>query len=260
MGLLRRRPNQLAGIAGSLQGRHILVTGGAGVLGRGIVRVLAEAGAAVTVTDLDQDALDRLVSDEAHAAGPVAARISDVRDPDAIAALLDGLDRPLDGLVNNVGIDPYPREPADLATDTMRTVYETNVLGPLALTREVLERFRTQDTASSIVFITSIHHEVLRLQPGYSATKAALAMAMRELALDVAPTGIRINAVAPGHVALGRRGRPVYSRGAPLGEVSLHPVEIGKAVWFLLNDDLSAGITGITLTVDRGMSLVFPRW
>ncbi|MGD2052095.1 MAG: SDR family oxidoreductase [Acidimicrobiia bacterium] len=260
MGFLRRRPHQLAGIAGTLQGRHILVTGGAGVLGRGIVRVLAEAGAAVTVTDLDQDALDRLVADEAQAAGRVTGTVSDVRDPDAIAALLDGLDPPLDGLVNNVGIDPYPREPADLDPDTMRTVYETNVLGPLTLTRDALARFRERETPASIVFITSIHHEILRRQPGYSTTKAALTMAMRELALDAAPAGIRVNAVAPGHVALGRRGRPIYSRGAPLGEVSLHPVEVGKAVWFLLNDDLSAGITGTTLTIDRGMSLVIPGW
>ncbi len=260
MGILRRRPGKLTGIAGSLSGRHVLVTGGAGVVGGGIVRVLAEAGADVTVTDLDQQALDRLVAAEADAAGTVVGALSDVRDPAAITALLEGLDQPLDGLVNNVGLDPYPREPPDLDTDTMRTVYETNVLGPLTLTREVLERFRRREKPASIVFITSIHQAVLRRQPGYSATKAALAMAMRELALDAAPTGIRVNAVAPGHVAVGRRGNPVYSRGAPLGEVSLHPVEIGKAVWFLLNDDLAAGITGATVTVDRGMSLVTPHW
>ncbi len=260
MGFLRRRPGQLTGIAGSLSGRHVLVTGGAGLVGGGIVRVLAEAGAAVTVTDLDREALDRLVSTEAQAAGTVVGVVSDVRDPAAVTALLDGLDRPLDGLVNNVGMDPYPREPLDFDADTMRAVYETNVLGPLALTGEVLERFRAQNQPASIVFITSIHQDVLRRQPGYSTTKAALSMAMREVAFDAAPTGIRVNAVAPGHVAVGRRGRPVFSRGAPLGEVSLHPVEIGKAVWFLLNDDLSAGITGATLTVDRGMSLVTPRW
>jgi NAD(P)-dependent dehydrogenase (short-subunit alcohol dehydrogenase family) len=260
MALLRRRPGKLTGISGSLTGRHVLVTGGAGLVGRGIVRVLAEAGAAVTITDIDPDALDRAVAAEARAAGPVVGALSDVRDPDAITALLDGLERPLDGLVNNVGLDPYGREPLDLDLETMRRVYETNVLGPLVLTREVLERFRSQDRSGSIVFITSIHQEILRRQAGYSSTKAAISMAMRELAYDAAPAGIRVNAVAPGHVAIGRRGNPVFSRGSPLGEVSLHPVEVGKAVWFLLNDDLAAGITGATLTVDRGMSLVTPRW
>ncbi len=260
MRFLRRRHDQLKGIAGSLPGRHVLVTGGAGVVGRGIVRVLAEAGATVTATDIDQKALDDLVVGEADAAGTVMGVLSDVRYPAAVAALLDGLAQPLDGLVNNVGLDPYDREPMDLDEDTMRTVYETNVLGPLVLTREALARFRSQDRRGSIVFITSIHQDILRRQPGYSSTKAAISMAMRELAFDAAPSGIRVNSVAPGRVAADRRGKPVYSRGAPLGEISLHPVEIGKAVWFLLNDDLSGGITGATLTVDRGMSLITPRW
>lgn len=260
MGILRRGPGRIRGVSGTLADRHILVTGGGGVVGPGIVRVLAEAGADVTFTDIDVAAIATVTRANAHAAGNVSGVEADIRDHAAMTAVLDALATPLDGLVNNVGMDPYPRRPIDLTIPTMESVFRTNVLGPLDLTAAVIERMAAGGRTGSIVFITSIHATVLRGQPGYSATKAALEIAMRELAADAAPHGIRVNAVAPGHVAVNRRDHVIPSRAAPLGRVSLHPIDIGKAVWFLLNDQISAVITGATLTVDRGMSLLLPDW
>jgi NAD(P)-dependent dehydrogenase (short-subunit alcohol dehydrogenase family) len=93
-----------------------------------------------------------------------------------------------------------------------------------------------------------------------AAGSAYLRAEARRLARLFSPNGIRINTVVVGHVAKNRRGQPVASRSAPLGHVSVHPVEVGKAVWFLLNDDLSAGVTGAELTLDRGVSLLRPDW
>ena len=83
---------------------------------------------------------------------------------------------------------------------------------------------------------------------------------MQRLAREDAPNGIRVSAVAPGQVGTHRRNRPIVSRVAPLGHASVHPVEVGKAAWFLINEDLSAGITGTTIKVDRGATLLRPEW
>ena len=93
-----------------------------------------------------------------------------------------------------------------------------------------------------------------------AAGSAYLRTETARLARSFAPNGIRINTVAVGHVASNRRGNAVASRSAPLGHVSVHPVEVGKAVWFLVNDDLSGGFSGAELTLDRGASLVGPDW
>ena len=83
---------------------------------------------------------------------------------------------------------------------------------------------------------------------------------MENLAAEYAPNGIRVNAVAPGPVGANRRDNPLSSRATPLGHVTVHPVEVGKAVWFLVNDELSAAMTGTTLKIDRGASLLRPEW
>jgi NAD(P)-dependent dehydrogenase (short-subunit alcohol dehydrogenase family) len=109
---------------------------------------------------------------------------------------------------------------------------------------------RDAGRTGSVVLVTGIDHD----GPA-AATIAFLDSEMRRLARNMATNGIRVNAVAPGHVAVNRRGNPVSSRVAPLGHSSIHPVEVGKAAWMLVNEDLSGGITGATLTVDRGASL-----
>jgi NAD(P)-dependent dehydrogenase (short-subunit alcohol dehydrogenase family) len=127
--------------------------------------------------------------------------------------------------------------------------------GAVSLARLATEEMRNRGLAGSIVVVS----EIERSGPSPAAT-SYLRSEMMQLAREVAPNGIRVNAVVAGHVAVSRRGNVVSSRAAPLGHSSLHPVEIGKAAWFLMNDDLSGGITGTALRVDRGASLLLPEW
>ena len=87
----------------------------------------------------------------------------------------------------------------------------------------------------------------------YSASKAAVGMLVRELAVDLAPFGIRVNAVAPG--AVDNSGRESDERAILLYRTPMNPVYIARAIAFLASDHHSAFTTGATLTVDAGLSL-----
>lgn len=107
----------------------------------------------------------------------------------------------------------------------------------------------------SIVFITTIE------RTGVGGSVAAfLRSEMADLADSLAPNAIRVNAVSCGPIGVTTRGRPRSSRATPLGHITIHPIDVGKAVWFLLNEDLSAAVTGSTVRVDRGASLTRPDW
>ncbi len=201
----------------------------------------AAAGAHTTLASPDRVAIDLQLRKLEDSPRQVEKRV--VGSATDIDRLVNG-EAPLpDGLVVN---------PSHFALDS-DTVFSPQqaVLVAGAVTRGIRDAGRL----GSVVFLTTIRHASVD-----SSGAAYLLAEMERLAHDVAANGIRVNAVATGQVAVNRRGKPISSRSSPLGHVSLHPVEVGKAVWFLLNEDLSGGITGATLTVDRGASLLRPDW
>ena len=242
--MFRKRPDQIRGIAGSLDGRHIVVADGTTGPGPGIVRVLADAGATVHFFGNAEPAIDLQLRALGHPPGaitatalpngwPPADEIGPAAPPFEIVVAnpshLDLVSAPAAGLLGPIEAVQYAETAATSLRDTGRT--------------------------GAIVLVTGIDHG----RAGAAAI-AYLTTEMERLARVYAPNGIRVNAVAPGHVATNRRNRAVTSRTAPLGHVSVHPVEVGKAVWFLVNEDLSAGITGSTLRIDRGAALLRPEW
>lgn len=250
MALFSRKNDRIRGIAGTLEHDRVLVTGGAAGAGPGIVRVLAAAGAAIVFTDPDHVAVDLLAREVESSARPVVGLADRSWAGDGLPALLAAAGDPIDALV----INPAPAEPVEGPAGAVRIIEK-----PLALADLAIRRMLDTGRSGRIVFVTSVAAEILGhdlLAPGW----AALEQGMRQLARDYARNGIRVNAVAPGTVAAGRRGRAVTDRTAPLGHVTIHPIDVGKGVWFLLNDDLSAAITGTTLRVDRGLSLLTANW
>jgi len=233
-----KRADRIKGIAGSLTGSTVLVGDSVAGAGPGIVRTIAEAGAAVIATSADRAMLDVELSRARDTPGQITGLAVDP----AVGSLADTvpthLTAPLDGLVLNPRLD---------STEDTRSW--------LALANALMSQMRDTGTTGSVVFITGIN----RRGPE-GAAAAALQARVEDLAADFAANAIRVNAVAPGPIGANRRGRPRSHSATPLGHVTLHPVEIGKAVWFLLNDDLSAGITGATINVDRGASLLRPNW
>jgi NAD(P)-dependent dehydrogenase (short-subunit alcohol dehydrogenase family) len=93
----------------------------------------------------------------------------------------------------------------------------------------------------------------------YSATKAALGMLVKELAVDAAPYGIRVNGIAPGWVAVDEQGGVLRHLYTPLGQSSIDPACIARAAVFLVSDYHSPATTGAVLTIDGGLSLYNAR-
>jgi hypothetical protein len=195
-----------------------------------VLRVLAAAGATVLAAATDEAMLDVTI-----------ARIDN--PPHPIQAV------PLKQLEEHwATIDAVFINPPDV--ETAATVDPW-----LAIARDAVAAMRNRGHAGSVVFISGIER---------SGTTGSLAAYMRseleDMAASVAPNAIRVNAVACGPIGSTRRGQPQSHRATPLGHVTVHPVEVGKAAWFLLNDEISGAVTGATLRVDRGASLNRPDW
>jgi 2-deoxy-D-gluconate 3-dehydrogenase len=247
-----------------LSGRTAIVTGGAMGIGCGIVRRLAEAGANVVVVDLDPRAAEDIVAEENHErAGSAVAVPADVSDPLDVKRMVEtAVDSfgAVDILVNNAGI--YPVCPlAELDLRTFRHVIDVNLTGLYLCTKEASARMIDQGRGGRIVNVTSIdalHPSMVGLAH-YDASKHGAWGFTKNVALELAPQGIWVNAIAPGGIKTPGLGdideetMATFAQMIPMGRLG-DPDEIGRAVLFLASD-LSSYMTGIQLVVDGGRLL-----
>jgi NAD(P)-dependent dehydrogenase (short-subunit alcohol dehydrogenase family) len=241
--------------------RVALVTGAAGGIGRATVSRLRARGYAIIAEDISP-AVEELGADEAIV--PLQADVSLTGTAQRAVALAQERFGRLDLLVNNAGL--FLRKPTEACTDEdFDVLMAVNVRGAFSHARESLAALAA--TKGSIVNLASISGLVG--QPGqtiYSMTKGALVQLTRQLAVEHAHRGIRVNAVAPGavdteFVARARDAAadpdPAASRARaisnhPIGRI-LTPGEIAEAIVFLASDAAS-GITGTILSVDGGFT------
>lgn len=238
-----------------LDGRVAVVTGGGAGIGRGIAEGLAAFGASVSVWERDPDT--------AHAAAAAVdghAVVVDVRDggavDDALSATLERLGA-VDVLVNNAGGTFFAPllETSDGGFDAL---HRANLGHVLRCTRRVAAAMVDAGTGGSIINVTSI--EGVRAAPGYAAYAAAKAGVVnftQTAAVELAPHGIRVNALAPDVClteALLALAGPDQERtpgaAVPLGRAG-HVDDLAGAAVFLASD-LASYITGVTLHVDGG--------
>jgi NAD(P)-dependent dehydrogenase (short-subunit alcohol dehydrogenase family) len=233
-----------------LAGKTALITGAGRNIGRSIALEMAAQGATVLFTDFDEGRC-RAVEAELRAIHPgargFASDVSRTADNEALLAHLRGRASTLDVLVNNVGA---------FGNGDFEMTYRTNILGPLHLTMGCVDMMIARGVAGSIIFVTSIHQDAVCHTAAYSSSKAALAMVIKELALELAPRRIRVNGIAPGFVKDDGQGRAESHAETPLMQSSVPPRFIGRAAVYLAADYFSQHTTGSVLTIDGGLSLV----
>ncbi len=244
-----------------LQGKTAIVPGGATKIGQAIVQAFSEAGVRVMVADIAEEAGKAMVRDG------VAFQRCDLRSDEDIAKLVTETRKELgriDFLVN-VACSYLDNGAATTRADWL-TALDINIVGSVMLMQAA--RADLAATRGAIVNFGSISSRVA--QAGrwvYPVSKAAILQLTRNQAMDLAPDGIRVNAVSPGwtwsnimdQLTDGNRAK-TDSVAAPfhlLGRVA-NPEEVASAVLFLCSDDASF-ITGTDLCVDGGYSAMGPE-
>ncbi|MBR0671470.1 SDR family NAD(P)-dependent oxidoreductase [Neoroseomonas soli] len=241
-----------------LDGRRVLVTGASLGIGRAVALAVAAAGAEVVLAARRRPGLEDVAGLIAAAGGRAAVLPFDAADPAAIRAAVASAGA-LDGLVNNAG--SVTREPfLDVSEAEMDRVLALNVKGATIVAQEVA-RGMAKTGGGTIVNIASIAGLVgSRNRSLYAATKHAVVGLTKVMALELAPRGIRVNAVCPGLVntplAADLMADAAFVAAArariPLGRI-LEPADIAGPTVFLLSN-ASSGITGIAMPVDGGVT------
>jgi 3-oxoacyl-[acyl-carrier protein] reductase len=253
---------------GKLAGRVAIVTGASRGIGAAIVEELALAGATVVASAPAADPSDELAETLSRRGLSVRAAVADVTDPARVEELAarthDELGR-IDVLVNNAGVGavvPTDRLPLDLWS----RVLAVNLTGPLVCSQAVGRRMIAAGRGV-IVNVGSIFGETgMPMRAAYAATKHGLLGLTRVLAVEWAPHGVRVVAVAPAFVRTGLDDRDQcdggytaddIARRTPLGRYA-EPSEIARTVAFLASDDASF-VTGSSVAVDGGW-LAYGGW
>jgi len=240
-----------------LSGKNVLITGAGGAIGKSIAIEMAKQGSGIFFTEVDKGKCESLEK-ELHKYQVISQGfISDITSTRDINHLLVSLSKEriaIDILVNNVGID-IDTSIRKLDLDVWRKMYHTNVFGPLDLTQHISKMMIDHQINGSIIFITSIHQWIVRRGAGYSSSKAALGMIIKELALELSPFKIRVNGIAPGNVREDKDGKPFPHNYTPLHNTSINPCFIGRAAVYLASDFFSKFTTGTVIKIDAGLSL-----
>jgi 3-oxoacyl-[acyl-carrier protein] reductase len=247
-----------------LNGKTALVTGGASGFGAEVVRSYVREGARVVILDLNEDgakAVAREAGGETLAVGGDVTRQTDIER--AVKSAVDGFGG-LDIVVNNAGWTFRNKPLMEVTEEEFDRVFAINVKSIFLMTNAVVPVMRKQG-GGNIINVGSTAG--VRPRPGltwYNATKGAVNLMSKSMAVELAPDKIRVNCVAPvmGETALLEafmgvkdtpENRAKFLATIPLGRLAT-PADIANACVYLGSDD-SAFITGVVLPVDGGRTI-----
>ncbi|GAS90516.1 short-chain dehydrogenase/reductase SDR [Mycolicibacterium brisbanense] len=242
-----------------MHGRTALVTGSTGGLGVAIAKALAAEGARVIVTGRNKVRGDAVVAGIRSAGGAADFVAADLGAGEDEVRRLAAAAGDVDILVNNAGVWSIPEPTADISEATLLESYRANVVGPFLLTGALAPGMVARGRGA-VVNIGSITGLIGGDKSAlYNSTKAAVHSLTKSWAAEYGPSGVRVNAVAPGPIATERAAEaadhvaPVLAR-IPSRRMST-PEEVAAAVVFLAGDD-AANIHGAILSVDGGWAAV----
>lgn len=241
-----------------LEGKRAVVTGGGSGFGEGIVRAFAAEGARVAVADINDDAARRVADDVDCAAIPV-----DVADAASVAEMIREARAALGGidiLVNNAGITHQPAPLEEVSEADFDRVLAVNAKSVYLTAREVVPAMKARGSGVILNIASTAGVSPRPRLNWYNASKGWMITATRAMAVELAPFGIRVNAINPvagetpllatfmGEDTPEMRAR--FLATIPLGRFST-PGDIAAAAVYLCSDEASM-VTGVALEVDGG--------
>ena len=249
-----------------LTGKRILITGGLGAIGRVVVRVLAEHGAHVLVNDIrDPDEAQAAMATEGLTGLAVSYYPCDCRDLDAVQALFGQLEE--ENLLPHTvcchaGL-VHPGPIGNFSVQEFDATIDLNLRAAFLVSQTAVQHWQRRPTGGHLIYTTSWVQDVPWPEiTAYTVSKSGMRTLMRGYARELAPSGIRANAIAPGIVGVGMARQqwdtdPSYksraSKAIPLGDLQT-PESVAHGFLFLCSD-MASYMTGSVLLVDGGCSL-----
>jgi citronellol/citronellal dehydrogenase len=249
---------------GLFAGQVVLVTGGGTGIGRCIAHEIAALGGTPVLAARHEEALRATAAEIADAGGSCGWRTVDVRDADAVeecVAEVLGRHERLDALVNNAG-GQFPAAAEQISPNGWRTVVDLNLTGTFLVSKAALTQWMGEH-GGAIVSIVADMWNGFPFMAHTGAARAGVVNLTKTLAVEWAPRGVRVNAVAPGLVYSSgmdtydeevQRAAAATGRKVPLGRIGTES-EVSAAVCYLLSP-AATFVTGETVRVDGGAPLL----
>ncbi|HEY3504275.1 MAG TPA: SDR family NAD(P)-dependent oxidoreductase [Actinocatenispora sp.] len=245
-----------------LAGKVTVVTGGSRGIGAETCRAFAANGARVVVSGRDGAAIDAVVAGIRADGGEAVGVSADVSSLAAVAALRAGAERELgsvDVLVAFAGGSPAPPAPiTEVSEADFRAAVDGNLMSTFFCLKTFLPPMLERGNGSIVTMASAAARHVSRGPIAYAAAKSGVLTMTRQVARDVAASGVRVNAVAPASIgtervlaAMGPQVREQAARAHPVGRIGT-PADVANAALYLASD-AAAFVTGVTLDVAGGM-------
>lgn len=243
-----------------LKGRTAIVTGGASGFGEGIVRRFVEEGARVAIVDLNGAAAEALAKELDGSAIAVTADVSKDADVARLAAETVEKLGPVDILVNNAGVGHTPQPLDELSDADFDRIWSVNVKSVYLTARHLVPAMKAAGRGAILNVASTGGVSPRPNLTWYNASKGWMITATRAMAVELAPFGVRVNAINPvaGDTPLLKTFmggdtpeiRAKFLASIPIGRFST-PADMGAAAAFLCSDDASM-VTGVAMEVDGG--------
>lgn len=243
---------------GRFSGRTVIVTGAGSGIGRATASRIAREGGRVVAVDVSQERLDEFVAE--HAGADVVSLVADITDDAGVARIVEAAGDTIDGLANIAGIMDDMTPVAEVTDAVWQRVFRVNVDGTMKLMRAVVPTMLAQGGGSIVNTASEAALRGSAAGVAYTASKHAVVGLTKSSAFMYGPSGVRVNAVAPGPTITNIEA----SFGSPLGAdriqtamaVMPDPVEadaLAASITFLLSDD-GVNVNGVVLASDGGWS------
>ncbi|KAA9105039.1 SDR family NAD(P)-dependent oxidoreductase [Microbacterium rhizomatis] len=243
---------------GRFTGKTIIVTGAGSGIGRATASRIAREGGRVIAVDVSQERLDEFVA--AHAGADIVSLTADITDDAGVARIIEAAGATIDGLANIAGIMDDMTPVGDVSDAVWDRVFRVNVTGTMKLMRAAIPAMLAQGGGSIVNTASEAALRGSAAGAAYTASKHAVAGLTKSSAFMYGPSGIRVNAVAPGPTITNIQASFASPLGAERVQTAMavmpDPVEadaLAASITFLLSDD-GVNVNGVILASDGGWS------